>query len=186
MAWCLCGSNFSPIGFASVSAFFSKAETSCFRVSSTPALKLSTDLLGHRQRSFEAVLDREQFAGEFLDGELVRLGNVLLGAAPDVFAFRLGTQPGVVMFGCLQFEPAKLFFDAGQGVGVLGGRRFGARFGGGFVAQQGFLGVFRVGHARFSKKVVRYFGDVPWYFKGFLQKIRRGMGDDRHANSVLR
>jgi hypothetical protein len=37
MAWCLCGSNFSPAGLTSFRAFFSKAETSCLRVSSTPA-----------------------------------------------------------------------------------------------------------------------------------------------------
>ena len=40
MAWCLYGSNFSPTGFTSLSAFFSKADISCFSVNSTPDLKL--------------------------------------------------------------------------------------------------------------------------------------------------
>ena len=112
-------------------------------------------LFRHGQRGFEAVLDGQQFAGEFLDGELVRLGDVFLGAAADILAFGLGAQPGVMMFGGLQFQLAELLFDAGQGIGVLSDCGIGVHLGGGFVAQQGFLGIFRVGHARFSKKVVR-------------------------------
>jgi hypothetical protein len=46
------------------------------------------------QGGFEAVLDRQQFAGELLDGELAGLANIFLGAAADVLAFRLGAQPG--------------------------------------------------------------------------------------------
>ena len=112
-------------------------------------------LFRHGQCSLEAVLDGQEFAGESLDGELVGLGYVFLGAAADVFALRLGAQPGVMMFGSLQFQLAELFFEAGQSVGMLAGSRLGDRFAGRFASEQGFLGIFRVGLARFCKKVVR-------------------------------
>jgi hypothetical protein len=73
-------------------------------------------LFRHGQGGFKAVLDGQQFACETFDGKLVRLGNVILGAAADVFAFRLGAQPGIVVFGGLQFEGTELFLDARQGV----------------------------------------------------------------------
>ena len=76
-------------------------------------------LFRHGQCGFEAVLDRQQFACELLDGELVRLGDVFLGAAADVLALGLGAQPGVVVFGRLQFELAKLLLDAGQRIGMF-------------------------------------------------------------------
>ena len=107
-------------------------------------MKLSTVCSWHGQRGFQAVLDGQQFAGELLDGELVRLGNVFLGAATDVFAFGLGAQPGIVMFGGLQFELAELLLDAGQGVGVRFCGRRSDWFGDRFIAQHGFLGVFVV------------------------------------------
>jgi hypothetical protein len=117
-------------------------------------LKLSTVCSGTARCSFEAVLDGQQFAGEFLDGELVGLGYVFLGAAADVFALGLGAQPGVVMFGSLQFQLAELFLDAGQSVGMLAGSRLGDRSSpAGSLSEQGFLGILGVGHARFSKKV---------------------------------
>ena len=60
-------------------------------------------LFRHGQGGFQAVLDGQQFAGKLLDGKLVGLGNIFLGAAADVFAFGLGAQPGVVMLGGLPF-----------------------------------------------------------------------------------
>jgi hypothetical protein len=93
-------------------------------------------LLLDGQRGLQAVLDGEQFAGELLDGKLVRRGDVFLRAAADVLAVGLGAQPGVVVFGGLQFEAAQLLLEAGQRVDdVLAGFRRTAVRVAGFVAQ---------------------------------------------------
>ena len=85
-------------------------------------------LFRHGQRGFEAVLDGQQFAGKALDGELVRLGNVFLSTAANIFAFGLGAQPGIVVFGRFKFEGAELLLDARQRVGVFGDNRLCAYF----------------------------------------------------------
>ena len=51
----------------------------------------------HLQRGFQAVLDRQQFAGKLFDGVFVGVGDVGLGALADVFRIGLGAQPGIVM-----------------------------------------------------------------------------------------
>ena len=53
-------------------------------------LEAVNGLLRHRQRRFETILDRQQFASKSLDSKFVRLGNIFLSPAADVFALGFG------------------------------------------------------------------------------------------------
>ena len=53
-------------------------------------LEAVNGLLRHRQRGFETILDRQQFASKSLDSKFVRLGNVFLSTAADIFALGFG------------------------------------------------------------------------------------------------
>jgi hypothetical protein len=70
---------------------------------------------------------------KLLDGVLAGLGNVFLGAAPDVFGLGLGAQPGIVVLGCLEFGGLEQVVKAGHHFrrvarkSVLAARRFARR-----------------------------------------------------------
>ena len=69
---------------------------SCFSVSSTPALSVSSGALSGGERRFERILDRQQLAGEALDRVLVGSGDVglrLLADVLDVGARRAARRP---------------------------------------------------------------------------------------------
>jgi hypothetical protein len=92
------------------------------------------------QCGFEAVLDRQQFAGELLDGKFAGLADVFLGTAAHIFGFGLGPQPGIVVLCGLEFGGLEHVFETGhhRGFGGLGRRcggvairpAIGQRFGG--------------------------------------------------------
>jgi hypothetical protein len=71
------------------------------------------DVVG-TQRRLQAVLDRQQFGGKFLGCVLVRLGDVFLRAAAQIFCLGLGAQPGVVVLSRFQFSSAQKLFEAGE------------------------------------------------------------------------
>ncbi|MCY1452480.1 hypothetical protein D9M71_694030 [compost metagenome] len=73
---------------------------------------------GHLQRALQGVDHRQQVAGELLQGELVRLLHVLLGAATDVL--QLGGDAQVLVLG----RGELLFQLQHAGVQILGGSDF--------------------------------------------------------------
>ena len=67
-------------------------------------------------------LHRQQALGEALDGELVRLGHLFLGAAADVLGLGLGAQVGVGELGVAGFEVGRRGGGCGGGSGAVAAR----------------------------------------------------------------
>src|SRR5450830_368648 len=65
----------------------------------------------HVYSHFQAVAHRKHGLGEAFHGELVRLADVFLGAAADIFALGLGTHEGVVHFRQFGLGLAQLLFQ---------------------------------------------------------------------------
>ena len=89
--------------------------TSCFRVSSTPLLKLSRVAVSTDRAASRLSYHGQQFVGEMFDRIFVGVGDIGLSAFADVFRIGLGAQPGIVVFLCVQFGLLEHFFHAGHG-----------------------------------------------------------------------